>query len=363
MDMGQLTVASFNIEWMVSLFGARWRDWDGTIPSTFRGRRLGEIRLEPIEDTVDLARRIGATITALEADIVCIQEGPPRRDQLQLFADRFLGGDYTAFVSNSRWQTIGALVRNRWVDDVAARDSNTAESRALWGGIGFYPWGRIALEERVSHSLYRRPLYLRVALPNGTALQILNLHTKSKWSALQRPEQWEEREEAAVRDALLSRQKLSAEVSRIREFSQAILHDESDSDHLVLLGDLNDGPLAEELEREFLIHNIIDELVGSVVEPQTLMRHAMSSEALRHAHTTEFRNPLRSGALTRELLDHVLISPALAACGGDVRLRPGSCVVNDEAYDANVDADRGADVRQLRPSDHRPVSAVFEFAD
>ena len=79
-------------------------------------------------------------------------------------------------------------------------------------------------------------------------------------SALKTEEQWEEREREAILDALLSRQKLSAEIYRLRKYLEERLQSPNENDSLVLMGDFNDGPWAETLEEEFLVHNILDEI-------------------------------------------------------------------------------------------------------
>ena len=61
--MPQVKIATFNTEWMVSLFGGLWTTWvSPTIPHTFPGRSLGDIRLEPIEDVPALCERLAGVI-------------------------------------------------------------------------------------------------------------------------------------------------------------------------------------------------------------------------------------------------------------------------------------------------------------
>ncbi len=354
----ELKIASFNVEWMVSLFNGRWTDWSPDlvgIPPTFLGRTLGPIELEPVQDVHRLCERIAGTIKAVDAQIIGIQEGPPLNSQMATFVEQFLDDAYTVFTSNSRWQTIHALVHNDIADDVTARDPNSEEVKTLWKDIGFYPWGEIAEEARRAHSLYRRPLMLTYAPCVDTEVEILVMHTKSKFSSLDL-EGWLEREPAAMADALLARQKLSAEVRRIRQYIEGRVG--GDEVPLILMGDLNDGPLAEEFEEEFMIHNILDELVGSILHPKLIMTHALTPEQIADGETwtAKFRDPLRGNVLTQELIDHILISPALTSGEGKITLKAGSGRVEHDAFDANDDG-LG---RDERPSDHRPISACFE---
>ena len=119
--MPQIKIATFNCEWMMSIFGGLWTDWiPPTIPDTFPGKHLGPIHLEPIEDVPALCERIAGVIRDMGAQILGIQEGPPRRDQMQAFVDRFLGGDYVVFQSNENRQSIHALVHKSLADQVTA---------------------------------------------------------------------------------------------------------------------------------------------------------------------------------------------------------------------------------------------------
>ena len=359
--MSNIKIATFNVEWMFSIFNGDWNDWDGTIRNSFPGKNLGPISLESIEDIPELCQRIVGTINEIDAHIIGIQEGPPLKEQMELFVQQYLGNAYRVFSSNSRSQTIHALVHESVADKIASRDSNSDEVKRLWSDIPFQPWGTIAREDRRLQDYYRRPLMLQYEPEDGKKLEILVLHTKSKISALRTRHQWEDRDPAAVKDALLSRQKLSAEISRLREYIEDRLRSPNENDCLLIMGDFNDGPLAEDLEKEFLIHNIIDELVGSILRPKVVLRHAMSEDRIATSATTEFRNPLKDDQLTKELIDHIVVSPGIWKGNGDFKLIADSCRVEDGAYDINFDSDSGLEKRHLRPSDHRPISVELTF--
>lgn len=357
--MSELKLATFNCEWMISIFNGDWNQWDGTIHQSFPGKQLGVIRLEAIADVPALCERLAGTIQDLQADIIGIQEGPPRRDQMEYFVQQFLNDDYVVHSSNARSQTIHALVRKNIANRVISQDSNSINIRRLWDDIPFQPWGTVKRDERKLQDYYRRPLMLTFTAPSGVELALWILHTKSKISSLS-AQSWEEREEEPVLDAVLSRQKLSAEIFRLRERAEHMLSDPNSTDNLVVLGDFNDGPLAEDLEREFLIHNIVDELVGSLLCPGIILRHAMTPEQMLASHTTEFHNPLQGGTLTNELIDHIVLAPAVVSGEAGISYIANSCLVEDAAYDANFD-EGGHDDRGLRPSDHRPLSARFNY--
>lgn len=206
------------------------------------------------------------------------------------------------------------------------------------------------------------PLLLKCELASGANLMLCGVHTKSKFSQLKSLAQWNGRDSkpAPVLDALTTRQKLSAEVARLRSVLTQIVATGLAFGHVVALGDFNDGPFADVMEAEFLIGNILDELVGSFLEPNTYFKHAMEPERLSSASTTRFRDPLKGGQFVEELIDHILLSPGIWSGAGRFRLRPNSCVVESVAWDANVEIAQ-SEKRQNRPSDHKPVSVVIEW--
>lgn len=365
--MGQLKIATFNIEWMLALFGApRDADWlaSPAIPDSFAGGKRGTIRFDAIADVPALCRRIAGTIRAVDPDVLMVQEGPPLVEQMQLFVDRFLGGDYVVHRSNRSDQAIHALVRRPLADRIQPWLPPGTTAAQLWRDIPFHPWGKIGQRHRAMVASARYPLLLKCALAPGRNLMLCGVHTKSKFSQLKTMAQWAAREthSAPVLDALTTRQKLSAEMRRLRNVLGRVLATGPEFGHVVALGDFNDGPFADLLEEEFLIGNLLDELVGSFTAPNTYFKHAMTPQRLAKASTTRFRDPLRGGALAEELIDHALISPGIWSGRGRFRLRADSCVVEDAAWLAHTDA-ADPDRRQHRPSDHKPVSLVIQWKD
>ncbi len=358
--MPRLKVATWNIEWMVGLFGGRWKDWDGTIPDRFGGRKLGEIRLDPIEDVPALCARVAGVIRRIDADVLAVQEGPPLAAQLEHFVSRFLDDAYVVAGSNASWQSAYILVRRELAGGLSVVPDEAPGMAALRGRIFFYPWQGFRVADRRTHRFARQPVCVDLTLPGGKRLAFVNVHLKSKFSKLKTLAQWEARETAAVLDALDVRQKVSAEVAALRRYASLRLMMADVPDGLVLLGDFNDGPFGELFEAEFLLHNILDEMVGSFLEPDMLLRHAMRPEVLRAAHSVTFNDPLSGGAEVRELIDHILVSPRLASTRNGVRLHPASAKVEAAALAAFTEGD-GRGARGLRPSDHAPVSATFGY--
>ncbi len=359
--MPKVKIATFNVEWMVSVFGGDWKKWDGTIPDSFPGKSLGGIKLDPIADVPALCERIAGVIKAVDPQIIGIQEGPPLKEQMEFFADEYLDGDYVVHSSNPNWQGIHALVHKSVAKKVTSFAHDGPETALLRSQIPFYPWGTFGVEDQKKHKFNRRPLVLTFQPATDRRLRIVVVHTKSKYSKLKTPEQWANRDPEAITDALLARQKLSAEVVRLRQYLIQDLAPADDAPHAaVVLGDFNDGAYAELIEQEFLIHNIVDELVGSFLNPDTYLEHAMTANALAQSTTVRFADPLKGGELIEELIDHIVVSPGIWRYRKPFKLQAGSCKVEKQAYEQHDDTgeDRG---RGLRPSDHKPVSAVFEY--
>jgi endonuclease/exonuclease/phosphatase family metal-dependent hydrolase len=358
--MPELKIATFNLEWMVSVFGGRWKDWDGTIPASFPGRKLGDLRLEPIEDVSALSGRIAGVIRETGAQIMAFQEGPPLKKQMEEFVRLHLGNDYKVHLSNPNWQTVGFLVHRSVADKASSFPLDDPEVKTLKGKAVYYPWGKYRKEDGKGHKLDRTPLVLRFEPSSGVELRIMVVHTKSKFSMLKTKQQWEQRVKAPVLDALNSRQKLSAEVAILRRFLSQQLGAAPDR-AIVVMGDFNDGPLRDEMERDFLIHNILDELVGSFLEPDYYLKHAMTDKVLAEAYTTIFPDPFQDGKLAHELIDHVLVSPGIWRKTSAFSVKGGSCKVAVGAYGKHF-ADTGPTrKRHLRPSDHKPVCATLRF--
>ncbi|MCE7985212.1 MAG: hypothetical protein DYG89_28910 [Caldilinea sp. CFX5] len=359
--MSQLKIATFNVEWMIAIFGGLWNEWQPpTIPDTFPGKNLGGIHLDPIADVPALCQRIAGVIRDCDAQIIGIEEGPPLQAQMEVFVQRFLNDDYVVHHSNAKSQSICALVRRDLADRVTAFPPDGAETQPLRAKTRFYPWGCIAEAECKAHRFDRTPLVLSFRPTADQELKLVVVHTKSKYSLLKTIEQWENREREAIQDALLAREKLSAEMLCLRRYLDAQLAPDENR-ALVVMGDFNDGPFAELMEREFLIHNIVDELAGSLLQPMRHFRHAMTPAVLATAATTRFPDPLEGGQMVEELIDHILVSPGIWQGKAPFLLKENSCQVESAAYDSHNDDTGPVRQRGLRPSDHKPVSAIFTY--
>jgi endonuclease/exonuclease/phosphatase family metal-dependent hydrolase len=356
--MTQLKIATFNTEWMVLLFGGQWKNWQApTIPVSFAGGSIAGVKQAAIPDVHGLCRRIAGVIRSSQAHIIGIQEAPPLKEQMEAFVQQFLQDEYVVFHSNSVWQSVSMLVHR----SVAAQVFPWGVNPNTWKKIPFYPWGKITAADRKLHNMQRQPLLVRFRLPTQEELGLMVMHTKSKFSLLKTKQQWEVREPEAVLDALEARAKLSGEIRRARQFLDGAIAAPETPGSIVLMGDFNDGPFAELMEEEFMLHNCVDELAGSLIYPDNFFRHAMTPDTLRTASTTRFNDPLSNGAVVEELIDHMLVSPFIWQGLGSFHLVPNSCQVETEIYQNHCAPQGSDDHRDRRPSDHKPVSLVIEY--
>lgn len=360
--MPQIKIATFNTEWMILLFGGQWSKWKSPeMPASHAGGRVGYNPSTPkIADCDTLAKRLAQVIKNINAQIIGIQEAPPLKEQMEVFVHRYLNDEYVVYHSNSDWQSVSSLVHVSVADRVSAWMPALPNLGDMWKNIPYYPWGAITEAQRDSHSMKRKPLMLTFTPAFGKALHLMVLHTKSKISKLTAAK-WKKRDPEAVAEALDARMKLSCEVMRTRMFLDKLLESDPNPLSVMVMGDMNDGPYAEELEEQFLVHNILDELCGTILYPDAHFRHAMTAATLRTAASTHFEDALNAGVIINELIDHMVISPAIWQGTGDFRLVSDSCRVEDAIWQAAV-APEGADAgRQFRPSDHMPVSSVLEW--
>ncbi|MGD0724342.1 MAG: hypothetical protein ABSB63_02140 [Spirochaetia bacterium] len=357
--MNKIKVATFNAEWMTSIFGGKSTEWDGTIHQSFPGRKIGPITLAPIGNVPNLCKRIASVIQQVDPDFLGIEEGPPLIDQMKLFVRDYLNNGYAVFQSNKRDQSIFMLVRKSHAQSITQVLPDDPELALLKKQFNYYPWIGYQLKDRKKHSFYRIPLVLKFKPEADTELQFVVVHTKSEYSLLQKKEQWEKKDKVAVLDALDARQKLSAEVCQLRRYIDGQLPTNDPKKGLVVMGDFNDGPFQDQMEEEFLLHSILDELVGSFLKPNSHLTHAMDPVKLAQEWTIEFPDPMQDDKPNKEIVDHILVSPSVIS-GPDFSLVKGSCIVEHNIYN-NACAPGSSTNRELRPSDHRPVSAVIEY--
>jgi len=336
-----MKIANWNIEWMNRWFSAD-RDDPELRPSH---------EISGVTDIKALCGRVARVIDDLEADVLTIQEGPSRLDEMELFVSQFLGNRYTVIgPAGKGQQKLFALIRNNG----SARDAAAVEET---GSVRFdKPFlvdvdGNLELED---YDMTREPLLFEVTdAATGTRIHIVSLHLKSKYVHLGRS-LWEDdqRRPEFVREAMEARRRISAEAMHVRRYLDELL--EADLERPVIVtGDLNDGPGSDYFERHYLTHNIAGMLAGSPFDPPKMFRHGFIDRETRERNFTAIFDDFIDEINNRPiLLDHILCSPGIYWDVTDGR-------VEHEVFDAQIDHAASEDSRQHLPSDHRPQSVTF----
>lgn len=346
--MSKLRIATYNIEWMNNLFvkgEAKLR----TTPA----KGMGRFPINPR----GVAERIAGVIAALDAHIIGVQEGPSRLDQMQFFADAFLDGRYRASGIESGSQSIYALVRNDCPVKATPYNASSVYFQRLGKPVMFQPWGEVNKAKR--YSMARLPALVRLSKPDDKdPVHIVIAHTKSQFTKGFTKAKFDARDPDAMKEAIFSRQKLSADVAALRRHITNVILERQNASGAIVIGDLNDGFTRSVFEREFLLQSLVDELRGSFRRQSALLDHVLDEAQLRNkdAFTVEFRSPEKRGVM-RELIDHILVTPALRDPSFWLQFKPGEARI---AHDISKDHTTGTGAKaDDRPSDHIPVFADF----
>ena len=347
----EIKIATFNAEWMVNLFKPRKPEL-----LTKQNKNTAGLGAKP-KNPQGVADRIAAVIKQVDADIIGICEGPPFKSQMERFVKDKLGDDYTVYSMEDGSQSVHALVHKRLnrglkIRQLSKRDRVFERMRAA---RTFYKFGDVT--DPAKGRFTRLPVILRLER-KGKITEIMIVHTKSKFSKLRKPSQWEKKDTDAIISAVLARQKLSIEMNVIRKYIAYRLYSRK-AEGVVVMGDMNDGVTRDIVDESYLLHSIVHELRGAFHHELALMRHVLNSKQLQrkgYAWTVEFEDPAAGGKNTRVLLDHIIFSPACHA-GGKIGYIKDSGHIEHRAFNRHV-VNKGRS-RDDRPSDHVPVSARF----
>ena len=349
--MPKVKIAAFNVEWMGNLFKkGKAEFWPKKSNGPYIGRKPKDVPM--------VCRRIAGVIKDMKADIIGIEEGPPMKAQMELFVKDYLGNKYKVYSMPDGAQSNHTLVRKSLKLSVSQLPKNHPIYKHLSRKLEYYTWGEV--KKARLDKFTRKPVVLKVTRAKKS-VEIMVFHTKSKISKLKRKKQWTKRDKPAIIDALRSRQKLSAEMYLVRNYlTHAILSKRVAG--CILMGDLNDGPHRDIFEDKFLIHNIVDELRGGFHREPALMHHALPQNLLRskkEGFTAEFKDPTRKGKMVKVLLDHILVCHEILIGSAPLKLVPGSGKIEHEVFNKYLQG--SGKESHHRPSDHRPISAVFSY--
>jgi hypothetical protein len=221
----------------------------------------------------------------------------------------------------------------------------------------------VPVSRRVLHTYYRHPQTLRMHI-NGQVVEVIGTHLKSKFtSGRPRARRANEDFEAYAQEPTVGRYlanshaarvKLTSEALNIRAYIDQRFRQES-TPSVMVVGDLNDGPGKELLEREYLLHDLITNLQGDIFHAERFLNHALFDQPGHLRWTVYFEDTLQPDRAPHILLDHILFTQAFTRYGtGPLRVPAQAGFVEHRIHE-EVEAVFGTGVS----SDHRAVSTLL----
>ncbi len=344
-----MRIATYNVEWFNALFDAQDRVLDDDGPSARYGVTRG-----------DQLAALGMVFAAMDADAVMVIEAPDsgsKRDTvkaLEAFAammDLRARKALMGFVNDTQ-QEIALLYDP---DVMTCRHDPRGEETGKKGSSEaprFDGVFRIDLDIDATEDLVvfsKPPLEVAVEVHGGVGFRMIGAHLKSK-----APHGATTRDEV-MRLAIANRRKQQAQAVWLRKRIRAHLEA---GEHLMLLGDLNDGPGLDEYENLFG-RSSIEVIMGGAEPGEMRLYDPHARRALNQrigAQHSSARFYLKDeGRYLQALLDYIMISRGLRAKGPKWRIwhpfeDPG-CWKVPELRDA-----------LLAASDHFPVTLDIDLS-
>lgn len=333
----KIKITSWNVEWLDKL-------WIHPDPIDARKQK----RIDAIKDE----------IFAIDSDIFCLLEAAKGEDKIDSFCKKVLEDKYVAVKSTSHdyklqgRQWIWFLVKKNLIAHTSLLPTKIYDefSASSWD-VNY--WGDFVTTR---HKHYRHPQVL-VFNWNGTRVEFIGLHTKSKF-VMGGKSAWNaggDKKKKFIKDAIKARIKMTTEVTNVRAYIDEKFN-QVPNPAIVVLGDLNDGPGKEFFEKQYLFFDLISNLQGDVFSSKKYLNHALFDfdEKLRWSCNFEdFIDPLRDPKI---LLDHILFTQSLVDSSLPIIIKEKSGYIEHEIHDlinANIP-------KYAHTSDHKPVSVKIE---
>ena len=373
-----MKLTTWNGEWLDT-------DWGVVIEKYAPGQNLFPHKAPTKAKARRRMAAIGTYLENLNADILFLCEAPEGEAEMQAFAEQVTPDyDLVKRASGESYETGGRqwqwfLVRKSLADQIqptlvpiptwrafaATQDSSILED-GTWkvaaprlktvGGVEDVP-----VASRIKHQFFREPQILRFTF-GGTQHEVIGTHLKSKFTS---GTPRKRREDESFDDYLDSskrvrtyiaksheaRVKLSSEALAVRAYINQRFDQESDPSILVV-GDLNDGPGKELMEREYLLHDLISNLQGEVFFARQFLNHALFDQPGNLRWTAKFDDALDPDRNPHILLDHILFTQALTRSGTS----PLQVQANAGRVEHLLHEEGQSTYGQDMLSDHRPVS-------
>lgn len=340
---------------------------------------------------------IAKEIQEINPDVLCILECTPDINALRTFCNEALGGEYVVpviqgtdaalaatpndprkalaglyrmqgnattgsqwiwFLVKKKWEDGAHLLDPRIFDEFAREEFIDADDRNRSDGRWtVYEWGQTV---RTLHTHWRHPQTLVLPNVDGRRIEIIGGHLKSKLNGFRGnpfvDEASGELKAEFVKEAVNDRIQLATEAVHIRNYIDAMFKKVSDP-AIIVLGDLNDGPGKEVLERRFMFFDLLGNIEGDVFFARRFLNHALFDfrEALRWSYFLDRDDPVDPGRDPKILLDHILFTQSLVDNKNFPRFDAHSGLVEHDIHD-RINALLS---KSNRTSDHKPVSAVL----
>ena len=309
--MPTLRFAVYNVEWMTNLFFP-----DGS-PKTSENVKKGKDRKQARR-----SQRLASIVKKIDADILCIAEGPGSHkgrktnaaDQLRAWLELHgLAGEYSSmngFSSRGR-QELCAIYKKDKVQCVH-RPEEEKDPGKKTERTPFNKDFAVKTSDRLTtevHNHYRPPLEISVRRRDeeGTELmRIILAHTKSKGVF--------ESVDFARFEQLsdFNKRKLYAECYSIRKRCDEWFDDDPDL-RLVVAGDINDGFGLDRYEQRFA-RSAVETLLGDVWDPDKILRHVLPRPSLDRygwSPSSSRYEDMITGKKVNVLIDHILASESV----------------------------------------------------
>lgn len=373
-------LTSWNVEWLIDSFGVasgRFKEKS----KSFTGRRPSRAEAEA---KLQALRR---EVLEMDPDILFLIEAIRGSDAMQDFVDAYLpeyrlirhpGTDDRAYgILGEQWMwflvrpdlaaATGAHLLDLSVWRSYAEDASLGSHR---NGTWFFSAPSLDKETetvgsniRHEHDHYRHPQVL-VMTYEGRRVEIIGCHFKSKHIGIEVPARGTSEDDVAyfaradvtwfMANAHLARAKLTTEAGDVRYYIDKRFAQE-EIPIIFVIGDLNDGPGKELLEREYLLHDLIGVLQGDVFFARKFLNHALFDYPQDLGWTARFEDKLDPARSPTILLDHITFTEALSRRGlGPLIVQPRSGFVEHEIHD-RINA---VLPEKAKTSDHAPVSLV-----
>lgn len=381
--MAGFKVVTWNVEWLVDAF-------DVATGAVAPGSRRRNRRMPTLAHAEAKLLGIANEVAELDPDVLLLVEAIPGAERMQEFVTQHLpdfrlivrdtGAKYG--IQGEQWMwflTKPEILAERGAHllDIATWQAYTRSVYMISGSRKEHKDGQwwvsvptiddetntVGAHTLAKHSHYRHPQVL-VLDWDGMRVEFIGGHLKSKFTGSSVPTRGPTETDKAyyerqavklyMAQAAIARTKLTTEATDIRCYIDQRFEQEA-LPAIFVLGDLNDGPGKELLEREYLFHDLISSLQGDVFFARRFLNHALFDNPDHLRWTVQFEDKLDPGRNPQILLDHIVFTEAMSRRGiGPLIVEPNMGKVEHEIHER---------IASLMPeamavSDHRPVSLI-----